>query len=67
MEAVAKVLTYGFEVMGLTRVGAIVFTENEASSKLLSKVGFQQEGILRNYMYQNGKAYDTYVYSLLNQ
>jgi ribosomal-protein-alanine N-acetyltransferase len=64
-EAVSKVIEYGFGDLGLTRVGAVVFTDNEASNKLLTKVGFQKEGVLRDYMYQNGEAYDTYVYSLL--
>ncbi|MDV2685646.1 GNAT family protein [Alkalihalophilus lindianensis] len=66
-EAVLKVLSYGFEVMELTRIGAVVFLENGASNKLLTKVGFQKEGILRDYMYQNDKAHDTYVYSLLRK
>ncbi|ARF13986.1 GNAT family N-acetyltransferase [Sporosarcina ureae] len=66
-EAVSRVISYGFDVMGLTRIGAVVFIENEASNKLLGKVGFQQEGVLRNYMYQDGKPYDTYVYSLLKE
>ncbi|WP_027964045.1 GNAT family N-acetyltransferase [Halalkalibacillus halophilus] len=64
-EALLKVIHFGFEELGLTRVGAIVFKENTASNHLLSKVGFQKEGLLKNYMYQDGKAYDTYVYSLL--
>lgn len=64
-EAVSKVLQYGFDELGLTRLGAVVFIDNEASNNLLTKVGFQKEGILRDYMYQNGKAHDTYVYSIL--
>ncbi|KZE36408.1 acetyltransferase [Bhargavaea cecembensis] len=64
-EAVTKVIQYGFDELGLTRIGAVVFLDNEASNQLLSKAGFQREGILREYMYQNGKAYDTYVYSIL--
>ncbi len=36
------------------------------SNKLLTKIGFQNEGLLKNYMYQNGKPYDTYIYSFLN-
>lgn len=64
-EAVSKVIEYGFNEFGLTRVGAVVFIDNEASNQLLTKAGFQREGILRQYMYQNGKAYDTYVYSIL--
>ena len=64
-EAVLEILSYGFEVMELTRIGAVVFKENEASQNLLTKLGFQEEGILKKYMYQNGVAHDTYVYSLL--
>ncbi|MDW0118350.1 GNAT family protein [Sporosarcina thermotolerans] len=66
-EAVSEVLSYGFDAMGLTRIGAVVFIENEASNKLLKKVGFQKEGVLRNYMYQDGKSYDTNVYSLIKE
>lgn len=64
-EAVSKVLSYGFDVMDLTRIGAVVFIENDASNELLTKIGFQKEGILRDYMYQNGVPHDTYVYSIL--
>ncbi|PMC33894.1 GNAT family N-acetyltransferase [Bacillus sp. UMB0899] len=64
-EALSKVIQYGFDELALTRLGAVVFIENEASNQLLSKIGFQKEGILRNYMYQNGEVYDTYVYSIL--
>lgn len=64
-EAVSKAIQYGFNEMGLTRIGAVVFIHNEASNQLLTKAGFQREGILRQYMYQNGEAHDTYVYSIL--
>jgi [ribosomal protein S5]-alanine N-acetyltransferase len=66
-EAVSKMLFYGFKDLGLSRIGAVVFTENAASNKLLTKMGFEQEGILRNYIYQNGSSYDTIVYSILNE
>jgi ribosomal-protein-alanine N-acetyltransferase len=64
-EAISKVIQFGFNEFGLTRIGAVVFIDNEASNKLLTKAGFQKDGILREYMYQNGEAYDTYVYSIL--
>ncbi|QCR31240.1 GNAT family N-acetyltransferase [Lysinibacillus sp. SGAir0095] len=64
-EALSKVLSYGFDVLGLKRIGAVVFIENEASNKLLTKIGFKKEGVLRDYIVQNGSSYDTYVYSLL--
>lgn len=66
-EALSTVLSYEFEKLDLNRIGAVVFTENEASNKLLLKAGFQKEGVLKEYMYQAGKAYDTYVYSLLRK
>ncbi len=65
-EALLKIISYGFEEMRLTRIGAVVFTENEASNKLLTKIGFQKEGLLNDYMYQNGKPHDTYIYSFVN-
>lgn len=64
-EAALKVISYGFHELELTRIGAVVFTENKASNVLLTKLGFQNEGVLRNYMYQNNVPYDTNVYSLL--
>jgi [ribosomal protein S5]-alanine N-acetyltransferase len=64
-EALSKVLSYGFDNMSLTRIGAVVFIDNDASNNLLLKIGFQKEGVLRDYMYQNGVAHDTYLYSLL--
>ncbi|TXK77018.1 GNAT family N-acetyltransferase [Paenibacillus sp. N3.4] len=64
-EVVSKIVSYGFEVLDLTRIGAIVFTENEASNQLLTKMGFQKEGVLKDYMYQYGVPYDTNVYSIL--
>jgi len=66
-EALSKVIQYGFDVLTLTRIGAVVFIDNEASNKLLLKSGFQKEGVLRDYMYQNGMAYDTNVYSILSK
>jgi [ribosomal protein S5]-alanine N-acetyltransferase len=64
-EAVSEVISYGFKELDLTRIGAVVFIENKASNELLTKLGFQKEGVLRSYMYQNGVPYDTNVYSLL--
>ncbi|KGX92318.1 N-acetyltransferase [Pontibacillus halophilus JSM 076056 = DSM 19796] len=66
-EALDKVLQYGFNELSLRRIGAVVFKENIPSQQLLTKFGFVKEGVLRDYMYQNGEAYDTYVYSLLKQ
>ncbi|UII57644.1 GNAT family N-acetyltransferase [Cytobacillus spongiae] len=66
-EAVTRIMDYGFTDFGLTRIGAVVFTVNESSSLLLKKAGFQEEGLLREYMYQNGEPHDTYVYSVIKK
>ena len=64
-EAVHEAISYGFNELQLNRIGAIVFTQNSGSIALLSKLGFKKEGTLREYMFQNGLPFDTYVYSLL--
>ncbi|MGE7758378.1 GNAT family N-acetyltransferase [Peribacillus sp. NPDC097895] len=64
-EAIKAIIAYGFTDLDLTRIGAVVFLENQLSIDLLVKQGFIQEGILRSYMYQNGIPHDTYMYSLL--
>ncbi|KYG91888.1 acetyltransferase [[Bacillus] sp. KCTC 13219] len=64
-EGLQKIVEYGFRELGFTRIGAIVFVENEASNQLLTKQGFEKEGLLRNYMYQNGQPYYVNVYSKL--
>lgn len=66
-EAVSKIISFGFDSLELIRIGAIVFLENEPSNKLLQKVGFQKEGILRDYIYQDGVSNDTYVYSIIKK
>ncbi|MHA6530632.1 GNAT family N-acetyltransferase [Paenibacillus sp. BAC0078] len=64
-EAAARVVAYGFEALELTRIGAVVFTGNEASAALLTKLGFEHEGLLRSYMVQDGVSHDTNVYSIV--
>lgn len=64
-EAVRELLRYSFEELDLHRLAAITYPQNTASFKLLEKLGFQQEGILRGYLYQNEKSHDAAVYSLL--
>ena len=66
-EGIKQVVNYGFSDMNLTRIGAIVFTENKASQYILEKLGFQKEGILKSYMYQHEKANDCISYSLIKE
>lgn len=66
-EAVSAVLTFGFTTMGLHSVEAQLDPENDASRRLLEKLGFVQEGYFRENYYDpiEKKFTDTAVFSLL--
>ena len=66
-EALMAAFRYGFSEMGLNRIDALVYVGNEGSLKLLKKLGFQQEGILRDYFCQNEIFYDHALLSLLQK
>jgi ribosomal-protein-alanine N-acetyltransferase len=48
-EALGIIIEFGFKKIGLNRIEALVMLKNEGSIKLLEGLGFQREGILREY------------------
>jgi RimJ/RimL family protein N-acetyltransferase len=46
-EAAAAVMSYGKQVLGLSRIVAILSPDNERSANLLEKLGFRPETMLR--------------------
>ncbi|PLT31903.1 GNAT family N-acetyltransferase [Peribacillus deserti] len=64
-EALQEVLRHIFEDIGIHRAGAVTFPENKASSDLLKKLSFKEEGLLRGYIFQGGSSHDACVFSLL--
>jgi ribosomal-protein-alanine N-acetyltransferase len=66
-EALKEVLLFGFKEMKLNRIQAITFPDNLASVRVLQKLGFQREGILREWGYFKGRFQDVYCYSLLRK
>ena len=66
-EAVAAVLAFGFQTMGLHRVEAQIHPANTGSQRVLEKLGFGQEGYFREHYYEAETAQftDTAVFSLL--
>lgn len=64
-EALRAMLSYGFEQMGLNRVEALVYIENEASIRVLERLGFQKEGLLRQYFRRGDTYYAHWLLSLL--
>lgn len=64
-EAVQALLRFGFEVRNLHRVEARVRLGNEASMRLLQRLGFQEEGRLRECLFLNNHFFDVKIFSLL--
>jgi ribosomal-protein-alanine N-acetyltransferase len=64
-EAFRVVLKYGFEKMKLNRIQALIDSKNARSMKLVRRLGFKKEGVLRQRSYFNGRFLDDIVFSLL--
>lgn len=65
MDAVSSLIRYVFEELGMNLIHAEVLSENEKSRRLLEKLEFRQEGVLRQRVYKGGKFHDQLVFSLL--
>jgi len=64
-EAVGALLDWGFGPLALHRVEADIDPENQASAKLLGRLGFQLEGRLRERWIVAGQMSDSAIYGLL--
>ena len=63
--AVALVCDHAFSAVGLHRVQADIRPENEPSRRLVERLGFQREGLLRRYLDIDGDWRDHLAYALL--
>lgn len=64
-EALIAVIEYGFKKLEINRIEAEVMPGNIYSEKALNKLGFKNEGLLRDWMLWDEKHYDMIMYSLL--
>lgn len=64
-EALISVIDFGFNKLEINRIEAEVMVGNVISEKVLRKLGFSNEGILRQWMYWDNKHFDMIMYSLL--
>jgi ribosomal-protein-alanine N-acetyltransferase len=64
-EALSEVLRFGFMEMRLNKVEAHVNLRNKASIRLLHKLGFRQEGVLRDETFFHGRFVDKICFGLL--
>lgn len=64
-EATRLVLDFAFYELNLHRVQASVFRYNRRSMVMLEKLGFQREGIFREFLNRGGERHDMILYGLL--
>ena len=64
-EVLNCMINYGFKQFDLHRIEAEVMPNNMGSERLLEKLGFKKEGVLREWMCWNDNLYDITMYSLL--
>lgn len=64
-EALRRLVDFGWEHMKLNRIEADVVKDNPASMRVLKKVGFKEEGVLRQRLRKGGKYYDIHLFGIL--
>lgn len=64
-EALQLLLQYAFLEFNLHRVSLRVFSFNERAIHLYHKLGFKQEGIIRESLYRNGQWHDIIMMGVL--
>lgn len=65
-DALTTAVGFAFESLRLHRVEAACLPQNEASRRLLLKVGFGEEGYARQYLKINGRWQDHLLFALLD-
>jgi [ribosomal protein S5]-alanine N-acetyltransferase len=66
-EAAHALLRWAFDTLDLNRVQAETDTRNVASTRVLEKLGFVREGMLREDCIVNGEVSDTWVFGLIRR
>jgi len=64
-DAVRTLVDYGFREMGLNRIELHVFAYNARARATYRKVGFVEEGVLRETVFHDGAFHDEVVMSVL--
>jgi len=66
-EALTAIINFGFERMGLNRIEADASFYNTASTHVLEKLGFHQEGLQREQYFEDGSYHDLRLFALLKR
>ncbi|HLP18957.1 MAG TPA: GNAT family protein [Chitinophagales bacterium] len=66
-EALQRLVQYAFEDMKLHRIEANIIPANTRSIKLVTSLGFEEEGLAKKYLKINGRWQDHVHYVILNE
>ena len=66
-EATRLAVTHGFEELRLHRISAAIVAHNEASKRVVEKLGFVHEGTKRDDAFHDGEYVDREMYSILSE
>ncbi|MBY0579085.1 MAG: GNAT family N-acetyltransferase [Burkholderiales bacterium] len=64
-EALKALFGFGFSTLGMNRLNALVYPDNLASIRVLEGLGFEKEGVMREFGYWKGAFHDMSLYALL--
>jgi ribosomal-protein-alanine N-acetyltransferase len=67
VDAARLVTTFGFEVLGVSRLEARAAVRNGRGNGALRKIGAVQEGVLRRSFLRNGEYLDQALWSMLRE
>ncbi|AVK85176.1 N-acetyltransferase [Lysinibacillus sp. B2A1] len=64
-EALSNIIHFAFTSMGINKIEAKIEPENTSSIRVLEKLNFSQEGVLRQHEFEKGKYVDLVIFSIL--
>lgn len=66
-EAIEIMIEYGFNQLNYHKIHSGAHEDNKPSRSMLEKIGFKQEGRLREHVYLQGEHKDLLKYGMLKQ
>lgn len=66
-EAMSLILEFAFRELNLHRVQLTVFSYNTPAIRLYEKLGFQREGVYREFLERDGQRFDMILYAILKR
>ncbi len=66
-EALQILIDFAFDELNLHRIQLSYYSLNERARRCYDKLGFKQEGVLKDYIYRNGKYHDKVIMSIIRQ